>query len=288
MHADIVHADKEGNLLQLLVRPPDNKMVQSVNFYDAQVRDSVALGKFSIMLSSTIPRDPQLLCFFPNCRDGGIVVRADGWFQTLESFNKSINAYLKESLDQTDAHGSLKLVVAYGDHLYRCETITGNVYIFWATHINKTNVGRQTNVIFRNVPVLINTDGAGRVVGLFIFKKRIRDAADLARVPITTKSPRILCERQMPLYVCDQRDNHALNTSSSPAKVSFLKEDEALSIVMRETNGFSKVAKEENNNFAASIDLEEMDVASLTTSDREPPPGTPEFLDSEGPDPYNE
>jgi hypothetical protein len=281
MHPDIARADKDGELVQLLVRPPDNKMVQSVNFYDAQVRDAVALGRFSIMLSSTIPRDPQLLCLFPNCK-GGAVVRPDGWFQTLESFNKSINAHLKESLDQTDTYGSLKLVVAYGDHLFRCETITGNVYIMWATHINKTNVGRQTNCIFHNVPVLINTDGAGRVVGIFIFKKRIRDAADLARVPITKKSPRILCERRMPLYVCDRRDNVVVAPQS--ANVAFLKEDEALSIVTRETHGFSKVAKEEKNNFAASIDLEEMDVASLTADENVP--GTPEFLDSEGPDPY--
>jgi hypothetical protein len=282
MHQDILNADKEGELMSLFVKPTEPRMVQSINFYDEQVRDAVVLGRYVIMLSSSIPADSQLLCLFPNCR-GGTVVRSQGLFQTLDRFNKAINTCMKDSLDHTDAHGNLKLVVAYGNHFFRCETISGNVYIFWAAYINKINVGNVKNCVFRNVPIIFNTDGAGRIVGVFILKTHIRDASDLARVPITAKSPRIMFERGMPLFVYDKREG--TSNGSSPSKaLQFLNQDEALRVVTSETSGFSKVVDEERNNFASSIDLEEMDVASLT-DDIEQQPTTPVYLE---PDPFDE
>jgi hypothetical protein len=56
------------------------------------------------------------------------------------------------------------------------------------------------------VPVIVNTNGRGSVIGLYILPELVREDWDLLRIPITADSPVFMMSKQSDLFVCEVRD----------------------------------------------------------------------------------
>ncbi len=183
----------------------EGRMVQTVDFQHAFVRESFNSASYQIMLSDKIQNGGrEVVCLFPNQEESRQVLRPKSYFR-LSSLNKRINALFSTSLEQTEEGGNIKFAICYGNHVIICKGITGTVYLCWASHICRINSGNVANTAFRNVPCILNLDGKMRFKAVYILKPDIRDESDLERIPITSKNPKLLFESKASLFVCEVR-----------------------------------------------------------------------------------
>ena len=244
-----------GEQLDLLIKPPSARTVQTVDFFSNTVRQIYSHNKYTIMLSSSIGTTSPVVCLFLNHKNHRKQVVSSAKYVYLSSFNKAINAAFSDSLSETDLVGTYKLCVCYRKHVYKCKDISGTVYIIWAEYVNRTNAGNVACTIYQNVPILLNFDGQARLKALFILKTDINDESDLMRIAITEHDPVILFNKDDPLFVCEVRSL----TPREPAGLSIetLTYMDAVSSVSTINKETVNLIKRMPNHFASSIDVEE-------------------------------
>lgn len=211
----IVKALKDGRHLQLLQKNGGTlqRIRQDVDFSHELVRESFLTYPYEIMWHCHIPQNANdLVCFFPNHEARGderaqVLYVNTYWKRSLANLNKEINRRFKASLDYTEQGGRTKFAVAYGAHVYVCTGIAGNIYLLWAEHVNRTNHGNVPNTLYHDVPVIVNTNGRGSVIGLYILPAVVREDWDLLRIPITSDSPVFIMPKDADLFVCEVRDD---------------------------------------------------------------------------------
>ncbi len=256
---EIASKIEAGSQLDLLYHQRGG-IVQVVDFFSETVREVHISGAYQIMISSKIlaTKKQDVICLFPNHRvEKKQVVKASD-YTYLSSLNKDINAAFSASLEKTDVSDRIKFAVCYGKHVFICKDISGTIYLAWASHINRTNIGNVANTIYTNVPIILNLDGQARIKALFILKPVIRDEAELERVPITHSNPQLLYNKDQSIFVCEVRTERP--TASLVKTVS---RKEALAFVSATSKSDTIRIKREKNPFAASVDMEE-DVGYMT------------------------
>lgn len=219
----ITQALKDGRHLHLLQKSGGGRIRQDVDFSHELVRESFLTFPYEIMWHTHIPRTAnQLVCLFPNHEartdERAQVLHVHSyWSGSLANLNKEINRRFKASLDYTEQGGRIKFAVAYGAHVYVCTGIAGNIYLLWAAHVNRTNHGNVPNTLYHDVPVIVNTNGRGSIIGLYIIPPIVREEFDLVRVPITADSPVFMMPKNADLFVCEVRDEERLVIESGTA-----------------------------------------------------------------------
>lgn len=207
---EITESLESGRYLQL-VKSGEKALVKKIDFAHELVRESFNTCPYEIMWHTTIPNGKanELVCLFPNHEDRANeqkhVLKVKSYW-SLSSLNKQINKRFKASLDHTDSGHAIKFAICYGQHVYVCSGISGNIYLFWARHINRTNHGNTPNTLFHDVPCIVNTTGNMRVRGLYILRDQVLEDADLLRVPLMEGSPVFLQDDDVDLFVCEVRD----------------------------------------------------------------------------------
>jgi hypothetical protein len=250
LHPEIQrHLDK-GEHLSLLINARGN-MLQSVDFVAKFVPRTINLGYYQILLSDRIGPQ-QVVCIFPNHRNDRQQVLAVQDYKSLASFNKAFNRALQESLERTETAGTLKLAVCFGSHVIKCVGISGTVYLVWAQYVNMTTSGNMTALVNKDVPLLFNMDGEGRVKGLYMLKEKIKDPCDLERIPITEKNPQLMWEQQMEIFVCE--------TKFTPVQEKTIVTTTRRSALARITSSAKIPVESIYNAFEGSVDLEHMEL----------------------------
>ncbi len=212
---------------------------------------------YSLTLVKKLDKSHPIICFFPNHKSEKRQVIKSSSFFLLSSFSKALNETFEQSLDATEMSGSTKFAVCYGKHIFICHGISGTIYLFWATHVNRTNVGNVANTIYNNVPILFNLDGQGHVKAVFILKANVQDESDLDRLPITHDNPKLYFNKEIPLFVCEVK---VRNPYEGYTDIHTISRKEALATVSVQTKPNQMIFKREKNAFAASMVMEESDV----------------------------
>lgn len=244
---------EDGSHLDLLIHRQAN-IVHDVDFQHNTVRQVYSSNQYTIYFTNSINKKRPVTCLFPNHKTENKQVLESKSFFSLASFNKALNEALEASRSATDAVGAVRLAVCYGKHIFVCKHITDTVYIIWASHINRMNVGNVANTPFQNVPVLINMDGQARVKAMFILKASVSDESDLDRLPVTEDNPKIMFHTKTPLFVCEVKPP----TMARRDLVQTVTRKEALAAATAPTRTTPAMYKRERNPFAASIDMEEV------------------------------
>lgn len=153
------------SLTDLFLHPPRHGMCKSVEFGEQVVRASIDTAHYEIQLDAHVPRNVAVI-FGGNERK---IVWSNQW-KLLPDWHQQLHVMRQ---------GIASVAIAYGDHLYQCDNLSGTFYVFSAT--------------VQNVPntlVLINMNGWLGVQAIKIFKPRVRDpSVDLDCLPLTKQSP---------------------------------------------------------------------------------------------------
>jgi len=231
------------------------RVFQRVDFKNQVVLDGFNAGQYCIMLDDVIQKDIQVACILPNRPGVSEQVMQSTQYRSLESFNRDLNARLRESLEFTDGIGTTKLAVCFGNHAFACLGITGTVYVLWAKHISFTNQSNVASIIHSNVPIVVNMDGRMMTKGIFILKAKLNGTHsddELSRIPITKDSPELLFPLYRDIFVCENRMPRA-----KPKRIKTLSLKSALARVLSPDKASTASASQEVNPFASSIDVEE-------------------------------
>lgn len=253
---------EEGSHLDLLIHRQAN-LVHTIDFTLNTVRQVFCNNLYTIFLTSSINKDHNLVCLFPNHKTENKQVLYSQKFYVLSSFNKSVNEALETSLE-----ADVKLAICYGNHIFLCKGLVGTVYLLWASHITRTNAASVANTLHQNVPVLINMDGQARVRSVFILKANVTEDADLDRLPVTVENPKLLFNKDIPLFVCEVKPLEQRTAPSLRDMVQTMTKREAMLRVTAPSRTPPSAFQQEKNPFAASIDMEEVYAS-------EPDGGTP-------------
>lgn len=257
----------DGSHLDLLIHK-QHDIVQTVDFSTSTVRQVYSSNLYSIYFTSSPDKLRPVTVLFPNHKMENKQVLQSQNYTFLASFNKDLNDALEASLVSTDALGSIQLAVCYGKHIYICKAISGTVYVLWASDITRTNGANVANTLYQKVPVLVNMDGQARVKAVFILKPVVSDESDLDRLPVTQTNPKLLFNKDKPLFVCEVKPQTFPNDNDS--KIKTVSRRDALAIVTAPTNTSPAMYLRERNPFAASIDMEE-----VVAVNSDPDGGTP-------------
>jgi len=252
----------DGSHLDLLIHRQAN-LVQTVDFTSNTVRQVFSNNLYTIFLTSSINKNHHVVCLFPTHKSETKQVLYSQKFFALSSFNKSLNSALEESLDS-----QVKMAICYGNHIFICKGIVGTVYILWASHVTRTNAASVANTLFQNVPVLINMDGQARVRSVYILKANVTDESDLDRLPVTVENPKLLFNKDNPLFVCEVKPLDQRNPPSLKDTVTTLSKREAMMRVTAPSRTPPSAFQQEKNPFISSVDMEEVYAS-------EPDGGTP-------------
>jgi hypothetical protein len=202
---DVRRAIDNADVERLFTREKFLQYVRSVDFFLGEHIRNGDTGRYTIQLYGKFPkrRDRgELVCLFPlhptpECR----VLDSRG-YSSLADFNTKLNERLRVAGKNTIV-GNVRFAVAYGENVFWCKDITGNLYVQWATHINRVNAGNVANTLFRNAPLIISTDGKRRLTAMYVLRhERIQADSDLRLLPMERHNPTLLFPR-VPLWVCD-------------------------------------------------------------------------------------
>jgi hypothetical protein len=259
----------DGSHLDLLIHQQQD-IVQTVDFSTNTVRQVYSSNLYSIYFTSSPDKLRPVTVLFPNHKVENKQVLQSQNYTFLASFNKDLNDALEASLVSTDALGSIQLAVCYGKHIYICKAISGTVYVLWASDITRTNGANVANTLYQKVPVLVNMDGQARVKAVFILKPVVSDESDLDRLPVTQTNPKLLFNKDKPLFVCEVKPQILPSIDDNGSIIQTVSRREALAIVTAPTNTSPAMYRRERNPFAASIDMEE-----VVAANSDPDGGTP-------------
>lgn len=200
----IVDAITTGTICNMLRSRDTNDCVRSVDFSEGSpAQDPFGYG-YTIDVSSSFPsKRDALTCIFPNHKvEKKRVLKSDKyWYGT--SYNVDVNGCISESLEHTELGGTIKLAVAYGDHIYVCKNITGTVYILWAT-VNRKNPGNVPCTHFIDQPLLFNLDGQGKLKAVYLIRAEMEHERDVTLLPLAYMNP-VLLWPEKPVFVCETR-----------------------------------------------------------------------------------
>ncbi len=204
VHSIILDKITNGSHLDLVKERPGT-MVRRVDFGKASQARVNDAGNYRILLHANIPKAGGVACIFPNNSKSGQDVVLSQKHRSLSSFNHAINESLKGSVPETEHGGRLLLAVHYGNHVFRCENLSGTMYVVWAEHVTRTNEGNVSYTTHHNVPLLINMNGTMQTTNVFVLKEQVQDASDCLCIPITATSPRLYMHLKSNPFVCEQR-----------------------------------------------------------------------------------
>jgi len=247
MNPEIRQLIKAENLLRIFSTAKNGgTFLRIVDYvHGAPVEDRYG-GRYQIYLSSEMPKQrDEVVCLFPNHKTSGRPIVHASSYMYLTSFNKAINAALENSSEETAVGMRIKFAVAYGDQVYTCKDMTGPVYIIWATHVNRINVGNVANTIGIMVPLIVNTDGLYRIKSIFMLKQTALHVSDLELLPRAKGNPKILFPKK-PIFVCESRP-----VDPPGLVVKTVSERDALSVITAETKNTRRWLKSEANVFEA-------------------------------------
>lgn len=250
LHKDVQNALSSKRQLEIFTHSR-GRLIQHIDFQHAIVADGFNTGHYCIMLSDEIGPG-EVVCLLPNNGSESKQVLRSSKYSHLSSLNRDLNRQFRDSIDFTDTVGNTKLAVCYGNHVFICKGITGTVYVVWAKHVNYTNTANVASEIHSNIPLIINKDGKMVTKGIYILKPNVHDAADLARLPITKKSPELLFPLDASIFVSEVRQ-----VQQPHKKIATLSKQNALARVLSPVKSTTSKVSRERNPFSASVDFED-------------------------------
>lgn len=233
---DMVRKDiDDGNMFHLFRDKKLQGYGRPVDFYDcAQQAPDHRAPRYSVMLSGGFPekkRRHDLFFVFPNHPNVKKQVMNTHQYWKTSSMNAELNARIQTSADASINAEDFRLAVAFGENVYWCKHIQGNVYVFYARFINRINEGNVANTIYTNVPVLLVTNGRRRPIGWYIFRPEpITSRLDCVPLTLTHGNP-IMLYPKGPLFVCDGAPEQYI-----PRRIRSVSEDDAMAMMLRPTN----------------------------------------------------
>lgn len=195
-----------------LLRNRRGAMRQSVDFANANVRGTFNTSRYSIMIADHIPASHPVVVLFPNHKerdDTAMQVVRSSDYRSRDAFNRTLRARLEASLEHTAEGQYTRMAVAYGEHVFVCEGITGTPYVLWAEYLKAVNYGNVPNTVERHVPLIFNLNGTGRVKGIYALPRRVDSDQDLVRMPVTRHSPQLVFARARVPFVNESRPERA-------------------------------------------------------------------------------
>lgn len=130
----------------------------------SETYDDVWRHKYTIMLSSEIPKDHYLYLIFPNHPDPKQHVLKTNNFKSLPKLDNEIDSRLNASRKKTEQAGNIKFVIVYGNFIHKMVNLNGTAYVYWAKRINRKTINNIRNTISENVPVFIEMNGCGKML----------------------------------------------------------------------------------------------------------------------------
>lgn len=200
--------------------------LQHVDFHSDSPAANINGERYQFLISGDFPVPrTELACIFPNHKKTQNLVIDANKFHWLTDFNRAINKAFSNSVDNAAIASRVKIAVAYGDHMFLCNDVTGTIYIVWANYVNRINASNVAKTIYTNTPILFNFDGRGKAKSLFILKTPIKHAHDLELMPITSGSP-VLIWPKAPIFVCEvclpHTPKQALHTMSASKAIALV------------------------------------------------------------------
>lgn len=211
---------------QVLAQKAPSHLVRRVSFAPvASDGEKAGLyeGSYAFEILNHIPAGAELLCIFPGYgRNGGMVDSKK--VTNLAKFSKQINKMYRKAIDE------LRLIVAYGSHVFEVRNLVGTLYIFWTSYVNYTPPGANVaRSIWKHAPVLFNLDGLCRIKSIFIFPSHDapKEPRPLVRSPIMTLP---VGEN---LFVCETRKDAEQPKAALPESMEFITEQQSRELVSK-------------------------------------------------------
>jgi len=184
--------------------------VQSVDFFLGEHVSSADNGRYIIQVAKSFPprsHRGELVCLFPQHPVPAARVLDAGTYYDICTFNAELNERFRVCVESGSGGGgqtgNVRFAVAYGDNVFWCKDIAGNIYVRWAQYINRVNAGNVANTVFTHAPLVIATNGARRITAMYVLRsERIRSPHELQLLPMKNNNPVLLLPR-LPIWVCD-------------------------------------------------------------------------------------
>lgn len=243
-----------GQYIELIRKSAQSvRRVQVVDFTSPSSKtESFSTGKYKVWLQSEVKHTDEVVLLFPNHeREKRQMLATRDWsVGSLGKMNLEINKRLRDSEEYTDAAANTRLAICYGEHVFICKGIRGNVYIFWAD-MNRSNNGNVSNTIYSNVPLLMCCDGQERVTSIFVLKPQVTEPSDLERMPISRGNPQLMFNVRDNLFVCEKRPT----LSERQRAIRTISKRDALSQLQSTSKQTANVVR---NPYEQSVDAEEL------------------------------
>lgn len=127
------------------------------------VYDNPFQHKYIIKINSEIPANCNITVLFPN---HPVEKKRLLWVQqyTQNGLSMEINRRIRDS-----ARDGIMLAITTGNEILAFKGFTGNIYLFWAERASQQTINRQENLIGKNIPMLIETNGQMGYRNVYIF-----------------------------------------------------------------------------------------------------------------------
>jgi hypothetical protein len=202
---DVRQCIEGADVVRLFTREKLMQYVRSVDFFLGEHVRNGDNGRYTLQLLGSFParrERGELVCLFPLHPTPACQVLDSSGYYSLAAFNTELNARFRVSGKNVHL-GNVRFAVAYGENVFWCKEITGNIYVQWARHINRVNAGNVANTLFRNAPLIVTTDGNRRPTCMYVLRhERVQSESDLRLLPMERNNPTMLLPR-VPLWVCD-------------------------------------------------------------------------------------
>lgn len=244
-------------------------VVQYVDFSTANA-NGVFNNKYIVWIAEKMPKDRSVIFLFPNHPIEKMRTLRVSQINSMDSLGRSINTRFQGSLNHTDHGGDVRIAMAYGNHIYVFQNVTGTIYLSWAQQATKQGFGggNATN-IGHMIPVIINMDGSTTAKSIFFPQQDVEQESDLDTVLFSVKRlqdgsvvpgkwPQIIINTAYIdyLYSCEK------DTRKPPAtKIKTMNRQQVLKMMANSKAGNrNKAARRElrSNPFGASIDQEDI------------------------------
>jgi hypothetical protein len=171
--------------------------------------------KYTIKLKSDIPSNCNMCILFPNHPlQKKRILWTKSYLGHLNQFSTELNDRIQKC-----NRDNLSIWVSCGNGFFEFQKFVGNIYLFWAETVNIQSVNQFQNVILKDVPLIIETNGQMSNRSLFVFQEENGIIINLQDVNL---------QEPIGIYCCDtdfRRDTQKMIVTLSDRKANQIVED---------------------------------------------------------------
>jgi len=228
---------EDGNIMRIFVGNHSAAALRIINFGVEPPKNDMMHNQYRIYLEDGFPaKREDLVCILPNHPIKSKRFLESRFFSSRDDFNKELNDRFSKSVECTEQYKEHRLLVLYGSHCYVCKSLTGTVYIVWATRIARINKSNAASVPYEFVPLIMNCNGQNSVKSLYLLRLQIDNKpSDLALLPKVPGNPRFMYNKKYSPFVCETRPDEP-----NSRHITVISKEDALAMVMQSTKEVSE------------------------------------------------